>query len=118
MGESLAAWSMLAPLLRKLRAQDGLPLLTAGSRHALAMYCVAWADWLEAVKTIAEKGSILTADKSGYQYPHPAVGMKKTAAVTIRQLGQEFGLTPANRVAMGVTAGEKDALDAFLGAGK
>lgn len=63
----------------------------------LSVYCVAWADWLEAKDKIDDVGKIIKAGKSGYPMLNPYVVIKNQAEKTIQSVMSEFGMGPASR---------------------
>src|SRR5688572_27143623 len=88
-----AVWAEVAPKLHALR------LLTTVDCRLLSLYCEAWDELFAARKIIEAAGLVATSDKGG-QYQHPAVGIKNRAVARIRQLGGEFGMSPAARVGL------------------
>lgn len=78
-------------------------LLTVVDRDALASYCEAWGEFHEARAEIAAHGATCISEKGG-AYQHPAVGRKNSALERIRKLGSDFGMTPASRTSVKVSA--------------
>lgn len=83
-------WCRLSPELYRLG------LLTVADRGALAAYCQAWADWVEAIGNLDEQGKVLITDK-GYQYLNPWYSVKVNAEAAMHKFGALFGLDPADR---------------------
>ncbi len=83
-------WKRVAPVLHEMG------LLTEVDVAALAVYCQAYARWMEAEKTLAEEGTTFTTEK-GYVGAHPAISIAKQCWATIKQFAAEFGLTPSAR---------------------
>jgi P27 family predicted phage terminase small subunit len=63
----------------------------------LAVYCEAWAEWVDAREHLAEEGSVIIAAKSGYAMPNPYVAIGNSAREAIRKFASEFGMTPSSR---------------------
>ena len=101
-GEARREWRRVAHDLH----QAGL--LKACDRGALAAYCQAWADWVDANEHLVNEGKVLTTDK-GYEYASPWVGIANAASQRMRQYMTEFGLTPSARVRLrGVETTKKE----------
>jgi P27 family predicted phage terminase small subunit len=89
-GEALIEWNRVAPDLFKAG------VLTIADRAALAVYCQAWADWVEACGEMAVGNKVITTEK-GYQVQSPWVGIANRAMDKMLKFASEFGLTPASR---------------------
>jgi P27 family predicted phage terminase small subunit len=91
---ALDVWRQLAPDLTRINA------LTNLDRYTFAMYCVHMADWLDAVRDIAEKGAHYIA-KNVNRDPiwrlNPAVKVREYAEAHLMDIGERFGLNPAAR---------------------
>jgi P27 family predicted phage terminase small subunit len=86
-----AEWDRIVPLLA---ADDRLSQLDRG---LLAIYCNAYAAYLEATTALQEYGQVMKSP-SGYPIQSPYVSiMSKNAELMIR-IGTEFGFSPASRV--------------------
>lgn len=77
-----------------------LGLLTRIDRGALAAYCEAWSDWVEATRMCAttdgkDRKVIKTA--AGNFIENPYYSIKKRAAELMHKFMTEFGMTPASR---------------------
>lgn len=83
-------WRRIAPELRRLG------LLTMVDLTALATCCEAFAEWREALRVLAVEGYTYTTD-SGYVGQHPMVAVKNKAALLMKALLCEFGMTPSSR---------------------
>lgn len=111
------AWEQLAPELQRLG------LLTVIDRHALAEYCLAYAERMAAQRDIDELGRILVHEKedgTSYHYPNPAVKQRDNAIRRMKDWGARFGLSPADRARIHVTPPEDDEVarqQAFFGTG-
>jgi P27 family predicted phage terminase small subunit len=82
-------------------------LLTVVDRAALAAYCQAWAEWVQAEQELERNGRVLTTDK-GYAYPSPWVAIRNNALDAMRKFAVEFGMTPSSRSRVKVQATEKE----------
>ena len=63
----------------------------------LAVYCEAFAEWVEAKDKLADIGKIVRSPKSGYPVPSPYVSIKNNAEKTMQNGMAEFGMSPASR---------------------
>jgi len=88
--EAKTEWKRIAPYLSQY------DLLTEADRAEFCNYCVAWSDFVEAVKTLQEQGKYYETQQ-GYVYPNPAVGERNKAAERMHRYAQQFGLTPSHR---------------------
>jgi len=89
-------------------------LLTTVDRAALACYCQAWADWVDAQAHIDEGGRVCTSE-TGYQYQSPWVSIAKNAMEQMRRFMTEFGMTPSSRSRVHPAEAETaDQLEAFV----
>ncbi len=110
---------------RVVRELDRIGLLTVVDRAALAAYCQAWAELVEATQVLGREGRIVEAEvfnKAGeltghVKKLHPAVKMQRDAFARVKAFLGEFGLSPARRVGLSVPGQEQEAdeLKAFLG---
>ncbi len=109
-------WRDLAPMLARLQ------LLTEGDVAALELLCETRAEWRQADDAIRDEGVVYeTSTETGSTIvrPRPEVAMRAGAAMRIRQLLVEFGLTPSARSKVTpAPKGEEDPLEKFLGAGR
>lgn len=83
-------WRRLAQHLYKLG------MLTVIDRAALAAYCQAWGDWVEAEQHLETDGRVLVTDK-GYNYINPWVSVRNNAVMQMDKFGSKFGYTPSDR---------------------
>jgi P27 family predicted phage terminase small subunit len=90
-------WQELAPRL------EDLGVLTEVDGDFLAIYCLAYAQFVELTAYLAEHGDTLVIVKSGYEAPRPEVAMLHYALETMRRFGAEFGIGGAARTRIGVT---------------
>lgn len=83
-------WHRITKLLKKLG------LVTELDRVALAMYCQAWATWVEAQAEIAKTGKVVKSP-SGYPILNPWLSVANAAYKQMQTLLSEFGFSPAAR---------------------
>jgi len=84
-------WDRVAPVLT---ASDRLDPL---GRSLLAVYCVAYAAWLDATMTLQAYGSIMKSP-NGHPIQSPAVSIVNQQADIMIRIALQFGFTPAARV--------------------
>lgn len=103
MGEvGRAKW---AERVEKLQATNP-KLITQLDGDALALYCEAWEEFLDARAEIEREGATCMSEKGG-TYLHPAVGRKNKAIARLKLFGALFGMSPSDRV--GLNVGDKPA---------
>lgn len=85
-----AQWDRIIEELRSAK------LLTNVDTHALAMYCEAYATWIESLEKIRSEGVVVMTE-NGYpkQSPYFLIGNK--AFDQMKALLVEFGMTPSSR---------------------
>jgi len=83
-------WRRIAPDLA------ALGLLAKIDRSALALYCEAYARWIEAIEAIHKYGVVIKSP-SGYPVQSPYVAIANKAGEQVRLMLGEFGMTPAAR---------------------
>ena len=109
-------WRDLGPKL------EALGLLTEVDQVDFAVLCAAVADYIAARAVIDEKGPVSTYGeekdpdtgaiiKAGFSQQRPEVGIVHRNTEIIHRYGAKFGLSPADRVGLGVT--RKDDEDEF-----
>lgn len=112
LGEARAEWD------RQVEDLDARRLIAKTYRAALAMFCEAWGEYVDAVKWIQERGAagLVSITDKGNEVQHPMVGVKNKAFERANKLGQQFGFSPSSQV--GLKAGDadksKDPFEAFL----
>jgi P27 family predicted phage terminase small subunit len=89
-GEARKEWRRIG---RKLLACG---LLTEIDGAALALYCQAWARWIEAEGNLVRYGTVIKAP-SGYPIASPYLSIANTAMTQMARLLVEFGMTPSSR---------------------
>lgn len=114
-GEAAAKWDELTAEL------FDLGLLTTIDGEQLAIYCLAWADWLECVEDLRERGKRIKAG-NGQECLNPSWKIKADAERTIYRISGLFGCDPSSRARLfGDTGGGKppgDPLGDFAGRGR
>ncbi len=110
----------LSPAARKewryiTRELVPLGVITKLDRAALAVFCDAYARWVEATDNIKQFGLVLKAP-SGFPIISPYLAIANKAAEQIRAFGAEFGLMPASRSRIDAPKPQTDEFDdEFLG---
>jgi P27 family predicted phage terminase small subunit len=89
-----------------------LGLLTEIDRTALALYCQAWARWVEAEEEVRKLGAIVKSP-SGYPIQNPYLAVANRAMRDLRAMLTEFGMTPSSRSRVSVEQAEEG--DDFFG---
>ncbi|MFD8596980.1 phage terminase small subunit P27 family [Kitasatospora sp. NPDC059646] len=90
--EAAAEWKRVVPGLARLG------LLKPEDRAALAAYCEAWAQFVEATTLLKTEG--LTIEAKQGVLPHPLVGIQRAAGRELRAWAAHFGLTPSTEQAL------------------
>ncbi|GAA1406239.1 phage terminase small subunit P27 family [Kitasatospora putterlickiae] len=100
--EAAAEWRRVVPGLARLG------LLKPEDRAALAAYCEAWAQFVEATRLLKTEG--LTIEAKQGTLPHPLVGIQRAAGRELRAWAAHFGLTPSTEQALarGADDGKED----------
>jgi len=116
--EAKAEWKRIVPDLL------ALGVLTRVDRTALAAYCQAHAELVEATRLLEAEGRILgvpvfnkAGDQTGtVKKAHPAVRLQRDAFARVKVFLGEFGLTPATRAKLAVPGpgGRPDGFTEFL----
>ena len=89
-------WRRIAPQLERLG------LLTRLDRVALAAYCQAWGDWIEARRAIKLSGTVVKAPDGGLML-NPYLKVSNTAAKQMHEFLVEFGMSPSSRTRVTAT---------------
>lgn len=90
-------------------------LLTSVDRAGLAAYCTAYSRWVTAEESIQKFGLVIKSPKTGFPIPNPYVSIANTALDLMRKFLVEFGMTPASRSRIQVTAtGDGDTFEQFM----
>lgn len=107
-------------LYKRLAAQlEPLGLLTEVDGPALAGYCQAYARWREAEEFLSKAQTTVIKTESGYLMQLPQVSIAQKNLELMAKLGAKFGLSPADRVGLGVKRpGQKSKFQAYLEKGK
>ena len=99
-----------------------LGLLTTVDRAALAAYCQAWAQWVEANEKLqgsAPGEGMIVKTESGYPVLSPWWTVANQSAKVMKSFLTEFGMTPGSRSRLRVSDTKKklsvqDVLDAAV----
>lgn len=92
--EAKREWARIAPILKEMG------ILTAADQISLAVYCQAYADYIQTQKIIQKKGMTYEyVNKAGVAnvVSRPEVLIAQKNAEIIRKFCIEFGLTPSSR---------------------
>jgi P27 family predicted phage terminase small subunit len=71
-------------------------LITSVDAAALALYCQAWARWVDAEGQLAKYGIVMKAP-SGFPIPSPYLAIANKAMEQMTKLLVEFGMSPSSR---------------------
>jgi P27 family predicted phage terminase small subunit len=103
-----AEWGRIVPQL------EAMGVLAEVDGAALALYCAAYSQWVQADMEIGIYGLLVDTGMGGVK-ANPAVAMARAARAQMHSLLTEFGATPASRSKVKVRdEGKKDALGEFL----
>lgn len=102
-------WSTIVSIFAELH------ILSPSDGPALSLYCVTYATWLEASKTLARE-KVLVKTPSGIIRAHPALKIQQESARDLLRILAEFGGTPSSRSRLRISNESKqvDPLDEFL----
>ena len=89
-GEARREWHRLG---RKLMAWRLVTDIDAG---ALALYCTAWARWIEAERAL-EKFGVMIKSPNGFPMQSPYLAVANKAMEQMTRLLVEFGMSPSSR---------------------
>lgn len=92
--EAQAEWFRISQELYKIG------LLSQIDRAALAAYCEAWADWVDASRMCASKDGQdrkVIKSSNGNFFENPYYTIKKRSMELMHKFLTEFGMTPASR---------------------
>ena len=100
---------------------ERIGLLTVVDRAALAAYCQAHAELVDATKLLSKEGRVIDEDiihrfkdEGEWEYKvigkqlHPAVKLQRDAFTRVKQYLGEFGLTPASRARLQGGGGDEE----------
>lgn len=89
-------------------------LMTSLYRAALAGYCQAWSNWVQAELKVREHGAVYTT-QTGTQKPSPWVARAQAERAAMRQFAAEFGMSPSSSTGVRSSPSEpKDQLKQHL----
>ncbi|MBI5285340.1 MAG: phage terminase small subunit P27 family [Chloroflexi bacterium] len=89
-GEARKEWSRVG---KKLLAYG---LVTEIDRSALAIYCQAWARWVEAEQQLGKYGTVIKSP-TGYPMQSPYLAIANKAMEQMAKILVEFGMSPSSR---------------------
>src|ERR1700749_3215022 len=81
-------------------------------RGPLAIYCVAYAYWVEATEALQKYGTMMKSP-NGYPVQSPYVAIANKQAEIMMRIASEFGFTPASRGRLGAPSPSKPTLVDF-----
>jgi P27 family predicted phage terminase small subunit len=90
-GEARAEWDRVTEEL------DAMGALFTADRATLAMYCRAWARWVEAEAQVDRLGLLVASPKTHVPSHNPYISIGNIAADRVAKLANELGLTPRSR---------------------
>ncbi len=105
--EAKREWSRVAPELERLG------LLTVVDRAALAGYCQAWAQAVQAEDVLRREGLTFTTP-NGYVQQRPEVAIAQKAWQAVKSFAAEFGLTPSSRTRLSLPEFDDDDPEGLL----
>lgn len=103
-GRAAAAWKEIVPELARIG------LLTVVDGHALAVYCEAWATYVQASEIVRSEGLLVESYRGG-KAKNPAAQIMRDSADLMMKFGGQFGLSPATRARLQVPEDPGDGLD-------
>jgi P27 family predicted phage terminase small subunit len=99
---------------RVTKELHALGVIARVDRAALAVYCTAYKDYVDAENIIKEQGAVIMSDKGG-MYQNPWMGIKKRSMDQMVKFASEFGMTPSSRSRVKVeTPSEEEELEKML----
>jgi P27 family predicted phage terminase small subunit len=102
-----AEWRRLAPKLEKLG------LLTAIDGPALALYCQAYARWVEAEKHLENEDPVIESE-TGTAIYNPWWAVSNKAVQQMHKILGEFGMTPSTRSRVTIAEAPTESIGAIL----
>jgi P27 family predicted phage terminase small subunit len=111
--EAKREWRRLAPQLARLG------LLSKINREALALFCQAWARWVEAEEALKRYG-VMVKSPNGFPMQSPYLAVANKAMEQMRALLAEFGMSPSSRTRVHATpqVDEDDPMERLLREGE
>jgi len=110
--QAIRVWKSLAPKLH------GLGLLSDIDQSTFAVYCQAYADWLELTRLLNKLGvaNCYSETESGYRQAIPEIAVRDKAYQVMQRLETRFGLDPSSRSGIAVEGKQKiaNATEEFL----
>jgi P27 family predicted phage terminase small subunit len=110
--QAVRVWKSLGPKLH------GLGLLSEIDQSTFAVYCQAYADWLEATRLLNKLGiaNWYSETESGYRQVIPEVAVRDKVYQVMQRLETRFGLDPSSRSGIAIEGQQKiaNATEEFL----
>jgi P27 family predicted phage terminase small subunit len=102
---------------RAIRELAAVGLVSTLDRAALAIYCEAYARWVDASDHIRKFG-VIVKSPAGYPMPSPYLAILNKAIEQMRTFIVEFGMTPSSRSRLTIAKPpEEDEFEKFLRSG-
>lgn len=108
---ALAHWDATVKELRSAGLMTNLDIT------ALAMYCEAYATWVEASEKVRLTGTVVKHPTNGFPMQSPYLAVANKAFEQMRAMLTEFGMTPSSRTRVNTTS-EGGKKNRFSGHGK
>jgi len=102
------AWDEIVPPMLAVGLVDRVDV------PALEAIAISVARWREAEEVLREEG-LFVASPNGYRVAHPAIAVSQKAAAEYRSWATRFGLTPSDRVGLGIAVVRSRSLSEDLG---
>ena len=103
---ALKQWDIVLPQLQEAKIVSNM------DAHALALYCEAYATWVDANKWIQKKGAVVKS-KNGFLVQSPFFHVATKAYDQMKAMLIEFGMTPSARTRIGKVPDTDDPGDGF-----
>ena len=91
------AWDEIVPAMTSSGLIDRVDI------PALEAIAISIARWREAEEILRDEG-LFVASPNGYRVAHPAIAVSQKAAAEYRTWAARFGLTPSDRIGLGLAA--------------
>jgi len=99
--------------LRVMRIMQPTGVITEAEADILAVYCMAYAQWVQAFAIVQRLGLIMVTP-AGLAMRNPALKIVDDAQRTMLRCMGELGMTPSARVRLVAPESAGDAFEAFL----
>lgn len=88
-------------------------ILTPADAHALGLYCMALAEYVQASKLVAEQGLVVPGREGG-NVANPVCRIERDRWMMVLRMGAELGLTPSSRTRLEVQPALNDPMEILL----